>query len=55
MQNSGHLSADRWRTHFARTNNNFYYFYLGAHAKPYDNPFWGFEQRYQEKKINYLK
>jgi hypothetical protein len=19
MQNSGHLSADRWRTHFART------------------------------------
>ena len=28
--------------------------------KPYDNPFWGFEQRYQEqeinkKRINYLK
>jgi hypothetical protein len=27
--------------------------------KPYDNPFWGFEQRYEEKekkkKINYLK
>jgi hypothetical protein len=21
MQNSGHLSADRWRTHSARTNN----------------------------------
>jgi hypothetical protein len=20
MQNSGHLSADRWRTHYARTN-----------------------------------
>jgi hypothetical protein len=24
--------------------------------KPYDNPFWGFEQRYEEKKkINYQK
>jgi hypothetical protein len=22
MQNSGQLSADRWRTHYARTNNN---------------------------------
>ena len=35
----------------------------GKNLKPYDKPFWGFEQRYQEinnnkkrqKKINYLK
>ena len=33
-------------------SNNFYYFFRGPckNLKPYDNPFWGFEQRYQEIK-----
>jgi hypothetical protein len=39
MQNSGHLSADRWCTHYARTN-----------LKPYDNPFWDIINGSRKKK-----